>query len=370
MIRELVRSGRQVGVTANSHKVIRKLLSEVLKDADFPIRAGHLARAEDVEETTEPGPILALASNDEASEALLAGTVDVLGGTAWMWARPEFVDAVDVLFVDEAGQMSLANVLAVSQSAENLVLLGDPQQLNQPTKASHPDGVAVSALQHILGSHKTIPEDRGIFLPTTWRMAPSLCRFSSEMYYESRLHAKPGLEHQILQNAGDLSGAGLRFVDVDHDGNRNYAPEEVDAVAQLVERLTSGSVTWLDEKGISRSIGTDEILVVAPYNTHVNRLLEKLPKGTHVGTVDKFQGQEAPVVIYSMATSRPEDAPRGLEFLYSPNRLNVATSRARCVAIIVASPHLFQPECRSVRQIKLANGLCRFREMATPVTLP
>jgi uncharacterized protein len=177
------------------------------------------------------------------------------------------------------------------------------------------------------------------------------------------------LERQALQNAGDLSGAGLRFVDVDHDGNRNHSPEEVQVVARLVESLTSGGVTWIDEKGVSRSIDLTQILIVAPYNTHVNRLIERLPEGARVGTVDKFQGQEAPVVIYSMATSRPEDAPRGLEFLYSPNRLNVATSRARCAAILVASPHLYQPECRTVRQIKLANGLCRFREMAKPLTL-
>ena len=231
------------------------------------------------------------------------------------------------------------------------------------------DGIAVSALQHILGGQKTIPEDRGIFLPTTHRMAPSLCRLSSELYYERRLFSKKDLEHQKLQNAGDLGGSGLWYVEVDHDGNRNQSLEEVDVVAALINRLTSPGVTWTDENQVDQPLGVNDILIVAPYNSQVNRLAERLPAGARIGTVDKFQGQEAPVVIYSLATSRPEDAPRGMEFLYSPNRLNVATSRARCAVILVASPHLFQPECRSVRQIKLANGLCRFRELATSLAV-
>ncbi|HEX6316820.1 MAG TPA: DEAD/DEAH box helicase, partial [Gemmatimonadaceae bacterium] len=251
-------------------------------------------------------------------------------------------------------------------AARNIVLLGDPQQLDQPTQGTHPEGVAVSALQHVLGEQRTIPEDRGVFLPQTWRMAPSLCGFTSELYNERRLRSKPGLEMQRLANAGDLSGSGLWFVPVGHDGNRNHAPEEVDAVEQLVRRLTSDGVTWIDEEDVSRPVTFGEILIVSPYNTQVNRLAERLPSA-QVGTVDKFQGQQAPVVIYSMATSRPEDAPRGMEFLYNPNRFNVATSRAKCAVFVVASPHLFQPECRSVRQIKLANGLCRFRELATSV---
>jgi uncharacterized protein len=315
-------------------------------------------------------PILALDAPEKALTAIENGTVEVLGGTAWMWSREDFVDSIDVLFVDEAGQMSLANVLAVSPAAKSIVLLGDPQQLDQPQQGSHPDGIAVSALQHILGGHKTIPEDRGIFLPTTWRMAPALCGLSSELYYERRLFSKDGLEHQKLQNAGDLTGSGLWYVDIQHDGNRNQSPEEVEMVAALVNVLTSPGVTWTNEKHAAKQIGIDDILVVAPYNSQVNRLAERLPAGARVGTVDKFQGQEAPVVIYSLATSRPEDAPRGMEFLYSPNRLNVATSRARCAVILVASPHLFQPECRSVRQIKLANGLCRFRELAISVYVP
>ena len=140
--------------------------------------------------------------------------------------------------------------------------------------------------------------------------------------------------------------------------------EEIAAIAALVTRLLDGSVSWINAKGVAARLTGEGVLVVAPYNAQVSRLAERLaPNGARVGTVDKFQGQEAPVVIYSMATSRPEDAPRGMDFLYSLNRLNVATSRARCAAIVVASPALFEPECRTPKQMKLANALCRFKEM-------
>ena len=158
---------------------------------------------------------------------------------------------------------------------------------------------------------------------------------------------------------------------MDHDGNRNSSTEEVEVVANLVAKLTAPGVQWIDGEGNAAQMTSEDVLVVAPYNAHVSRLAERLVgTGVSVGTVDKFQGQEAPVVIYSMATSRPEDAPRGMEFLYSLNRLNVATSRARCTAFIVASPRLFEPECRTPRQMKLANALCRYRELAKHLRSP
>ena len=221
-----------------------------------------------------------------------------------------------------------------------------------------------SALQHILGEHQTIPADRGIFLPVTWRLAPSICAFTSEVFYERRLTSKPGLEKQQL-TGGLFTGSGLWVLEVDHDGNRNASDEEVEAVADLVAKLTAPGARWIDEHGVAKQTTGDEILVVAPYNAQVSRLSDRLKDtGVKVGTVDKFQGQQAPIVIYSMATSRPEEAPRGLEFLYSLNRLNVATSRAQCAVILVASPQLFVPDCSIPRQMKLANGLCRYRELA------
>ena len=305
-----------------------------------------------------------VSDNDEALHLLVDRDVDVLGGTAFLWARPDMANAVDVLFVDEAGQVSLANAIAVSASANSMVLLGDPQQLDQPQQGSHPDGVELSALQHMLGAHSTMSADRGIFLEETWRLSPSICAFTSEVFYESKLHSRAGLEHQALAGIEGMSGSGLWCVDVDHDGRTSSSDEEVEVVADLVARLTAPGSRWINDKNVEQQLTLGDVLIVSPFNAQVSRLAERLPAGARVGTVDKFQGQDAPVVIYSMATSRPEDAPRGMEFLYSLNRLNVATSRAKCAAIIVANPRLYSPECHSPRQMKLANALCRYREMA------
>lgn len=369
MICELVRNGARVGVTAVSHKVISKLLEETMKMAS---RTG--VQLTCVRKVTNKSPVPTdieeFTVNQEANASLRSGHANVLGGTAWLWAHPDAKDLCDVLFVDEAGQMSLANALAVSQAAKNIVLLGDPRQLEQPQQGSHPDGADVSAMDHILGEHLTIPPDRGLFLQQTWRLAPKICEFTSEVFYEGRLHPRDGLERQILGGTSPFDGAGLWVVPVDHEGNQNSSLEEAVAVDQIVSELLHKGAHWTDRFGTLHPLTSKDILVVAPYNAHVGLLEERLsPKGIRVGTVDRFQGQEAPVVIYSMATSSPENAPRGMEFLYSLNRLNVATSRAQCACILVANPRLFEPECQSSKQMRLANALCRYVELARTVSL-
>jgi predicted RecB family nuclease len=371
MVLALVAEGRRVGVTANSHKVIRNFLDAVARAAvrdGVTIRFGH--KIGDESHAAAGVTVTEYGDNEQPFQALATGEVQVLGGTAWMWSREEFAGTVDVLFVDEAGQMSLANAVAVAPAGRNLVLLGDPQQLEQPRKGTHPEGVCTSALQHMLGdSVATIPVERGVFLDTTWRLCPAIASFTSELFYEGRLTAKAGLECQRLDGAGDLDGSGLAMISAEHDGNRTFSDEEAAIVRELVDRLTSSGATWTDSSRRQRPLAGSDILVVAPYNAHVSRLVEQLEAtGARVGTVDKFQGQEAPVVIYSMATSRPEDAPRGMEFLYSLNRLNVATSRAKCRAIVVASRRLFEPGCRTPRQMRLANALCRYQELAQSST--
>ncbi len=369
MICALVRSGARVGVTAVSHKVIRNLLDVGMRlatDSGLAMTCVHKV----TDKSGSPSTIEEITDNEEVIERLRTGRANVVGGTAWLWARAEAQDSVDVLFVDEAGQISLANALAVSQAAKSLVLLGDPSQLEQPQQGSHPDGADLSAMEHILGAHQTIPAERGIFLPETWRLAPSISAFTSEVFYEGRLRSREGLEKQMLVAALPFDGAGLWVVSVEHDGNQNSSPEEVDAVDRIVAKLLHGNAGWVDREGVTRAMTSRDILVVAPYNAHVSLLGERLvPRGIRVGTVDKFQGQEAPVVIYSMATSTPEDAPRGMEFLYSLNRLNVATSRARCACILVANARLFAPDCQSPRQMQLANALCRYVELAKVVSV-
>ena len=257
--------------------------------------------------------------------------------------------------------------LAIAGGGRNLVLLGDPRQLEQPIQGSHPEGTAVSALEHLLERHMTIPPDRGLFLAESWRLPPEICSFTSELFYEGRLHARSAPGQQRLAGAARFDGAGLWYVPVEHDANRSASGEEVSAVAGLVATLLAGGVTWHDRDGATHALGLDDILVIAPYNAQVADLKSRLPAGARVGTVDKFQGQEAPVVIYSLTSSTPQDAPHGMDFLFDSNRFNVATSRAICACIVVGSPRLFEAECQSPRQMKLANAFCRFLEVAREV---
>ncbi len=365
MICELVRSGKRIGVTALSHKVIRNLLEAVVEAAQEKDVAGVRCMHREPDGAESEGVAVAK-SSEEALEALRSGEANVVGGTAWLWSPEPAFEAVDVLFIDEAGQMSLADVLAVSQSANKLVLLGDPQQLERPLKGSHPDGAEKSALEHLLDGRKTIPEDMGFLLPESWRLHPEICKFTSSVFYEDKLSSHAIARSRVLDGHAWLNGAGLWFVPVEHEGNRNSSTEEAEVVARIVDGLLQPNVKWFYGAGNSRRLQEKDILIVAPYNAQVADLSTRLPK-MRIGTVDKFQGQEAPVVIYSLTTSSQEDAPRGMEFLYSLNRLNVATSRAMSNVIIVASPRLFEPECRSPRQMQVANALCRFRELARTV---
>lgn len=369
MIVALISKGMRVGVTAVSHKAVRNLLAKVQEAArrnTVPVRCGHK-----VTEKGDAAPgVTEFSDNAKALKSLGSGEVQALGGTAWLWAREDAVHAADVLFVDEAGQMSLTNALAASQAAHTLVLLGDPQQLEQPQQGSHPEGTDVSALEHILDGHPTIPTERGIFLEETWRLAPAICAFTSEAFYEGRLVSRTGLDRQVVLGTQRFDGSGLFLVPVEHFGNQNSSTEEVAVVEAIVREVTSQGCRWLDHGGTAHELTADDVLVIAPYNAHVTLLAERLGgRGVRVGTVDRFQGQEAPVVIYSMATSTPDDAPRGLEFLFSLNRFNVATSRARCACIVVATRRLFEPECRSPRQMELANAMCRYAEMSKAVEL-
>ncbi len=364
MIVELVRQGRRVGITAVSHKAISNLLREVCQAAaEAGVRLNAVQKANDGDEC-EHAAVKQAKDNAEVADALSTGAAKVAAGSAWLWAREEMSNSVDVLFVDEAGQMSLANVLAISPAATSIVLLGDPQQLDQPQQGIHPPGADVSALGHLLNGRATIAADQGIFLTETRRMHPDVCAFCSELFYEGRLVARTENARQQLNASGPLGGTGLRFVPVEHSGNQNESPEEVERVAALVEGLLAERATWTDKTSETHVLGLQDILVVAPYNAQVSALAERLPADARVGTVDKFQGQEAPLVFYSMATSTPEDAPRGMEFLYSLNRLNVAVSRARCIAVIVANPALFRVQCKYPRQIELANAFCRYLEIS------
>lgn len=247
-------------------------------------------------------------------------------------------------------------------AARNLILLGDPLQLAQVSQGVHPDGTGASVLEHLLGEHGTIPPERGIFLDRTRRMHPDVCRFVSEVVYESRLHAIPECENQRIHATGALTGTGVRFIEVRHEGNTRASTEEADAIAGAIAGLAGATITESD--GTQRPLAMNDVMVVTPYNAQVRCLADRLPDGVRIGTVDKFQGQEAQIVFFSMATSSGAELPRNVEFLYSRNRLNVAVSRARSLAILVCNPELLHIDCRTVEQMRLVNALCRLVELA------
>ncbi len=262
-----------------------------------------------------------------------------------------------MLFVDEAGQLSLADVLAAGTSARSLVLLGDPNQLPQVSQGSHPEGSGLSVLQHLLGEHVTIPPDRGLFLAETWRLRPELCAFTSDAYYEGRLEPAAVTASRSL-----AAGNGPVWLEVAHEHRGQSSVEEADAVEAAVRALVGSPFT--EESGSTRLLREDEILVVAPYNAQVRTLRSRLPAAVAVGTVDKFQGQQAPVVVVSMASSTAEEAPRGIGFAFDSHRFNVATSRAQCRAVLACTPRLLDADCRTVEQMRLVSAVCRFVELA------
>jgi predicted RecB family nuclease len=364
MIVDLVQAGKRVGVTAGSHKVIGNLLEaadEAARKRGVAIRIGQKPQGSETPTFADATP---LPGNNDVVAALDDGSIDVVGGTTWLWAREDLEASVDVLFIDEAGQMSLADALAASTCATNLVLLGDPQQLDQPLQGTHPPGAERSALAHILGDHQTMPPDRGLFLAGTWRLHPDITTYTSEVFYDGRLHSNPGRERQRIDSPTPLDGTGLRLITVDHEGNSSESEEEAAAIGGLLEALAASEPRWTNDKDETHPVGLDDVLVITPYNAQVHAIEEAIGD-YRVGTVDKFQGQQAPISIYSMATSSADEAPRGMEFLYSLNRLNVATSRARCIAVVVASPDLLRVRCRTPRQMRLVNALARFVEMAS-----
>ena len=346
LIARLVEAGKSVGVASTSHRAIHKLLAEVeaaTAERGVAFRGAKKASRGNPESEFAGQVVENVFDNTDCVEC------DVVGGTAWLFADERHERRFDVLFVDEAGQVSLADACAMATAARTAVLVGDPQQLDQVLQGSHPDGSELSVLRHLIAGHETIPPDRGVFLERTFRLHPDVCGFVSEEFYEGRLRPDPSAAARTTP-----LGTGLRWIEVPHTGNRQESREEAEAVCAQIRQLLDAGVL------------PGEIAVVAPFNAQVDLLRSLVPAGVDVGTVDKFQGQEARVVLYSMTSSSGDDVPRGLDFLLSRNRFNVAISRAQCLAYLVCSPRLLEVDCRTIEHMRLANALCRFVELATP----
>jgi predicted RecB family nuclease len=363
---------RPIGVTAQSHRTITNFLEALDAAAgEAGISLSVVQKCDTVDHGDRLGSVRVVASNKAVDEALGAGSVDVLAGTSWLFARQAMDGRLALLVVDEASQAALATVLAMSGAAESILLLGDPNQLAQVTQGLHPDGAEASSLEHVIAGSATIPPERGLFLDTTWRMHPAVNEYVSASFYDERLGTHPATARQHVGAAGGgdgLDGAGIRWDPIVHTGDAQRSWPEAVEVATIVERLVGRP--WTDFDGRERPLTLDDILIIAPYNAHVahvQRAIEaRFGRGRHdrVGTVDRFQGREGAVAIYTMAASSADDAPRGMDFLYDTHRLNVAVSRARAISIVVASPALLRVRARTPEQMRLANALCRLVEVA------
>jgi hypothetical protein len=361
VIAALLRERKRVGIMSNSHRAINVLLAEACRAAEaagLHAAAVKIAREDDHMAGLPDGFPRVLSGRELWDEPKLP---DLIGGTVFAFSNEAAEGALDYLFVDEAGQVSLANLVAVSAAAQNLVLLGDQMQLGQPIQGSHPGESGLSALEYLLEGRATIPPEFGIFLSRTWRLHPDLCRFISGAVYEDRLHCQPHTASRVLEPGPHAPEwldrtAGLMYLPVEHDGNVYESCAEEDRIAALIADLLRMRIRQRD--GGVRRVVSDDILVVAPYNLQVRRLARRLDP-IRAGSVDKFQGQEAPIVIVSMCASAGDTAPRGIEFLFSRNRLNVAISRAQTLAIVVGSPGLARTRCGSIEQMRLVNVYCR-----------
>ncbi|WGD53182.1 TM0106 family RecB-like putative nuclease [Bradyrhizobium sp. CB1650] len=350
----LLRARKRVGVSSNSHKAINKLLAEVdARAAETGFRFRGAKKGNDGKPETEytsANVVTVVNSEDVTAHHRL------VGGTVFHFCRDDQRGTCDYLFIDEAGQVSLGNLVAMGAAAANIVLVGDQMQLPQPVQGVHPGETGLSSLEYLLEDRATVADDRGILLNESRRLHPSLCGFISDAIYDGRLGAHPSTKTRYLRlrpGAHDaLRPAGLSFVPIAHDGCTQSSRAEAEAIAALVRELQTHEIVRGDNVS---PMTLKDILIVAPYNLQVNLLKQLLPPGAQVGTVDKFQGQEAAVVIVSMTTSRGVEAPRGTEFLFNPNRFNVAVSRAQCLALVVHGAQLLEGAWTKIDDLRRLN---------------
>jgi predicted RecB family nuclease len=369
VIAKLLATGKRVGVTSNSHKAIANLLAasgltlrgngqmlqgiKVCKERDEPLLQ------------INPG-LVHVQSSPDARAAYSGG---VVAGTAWLFSRPEWAGELDYLFIDEAGQVPLANAVAIARSARNLVLLGDQMQLEQPIQGSHPGDADLSVLQYALKDTElslpdapvfkaVVPADYGLFLGESRRMHPEVCQFISDSIYEGRLTslidcARQRIVPRLGKGAFIEKGSGIIFSSIQHDGNVQQSPEEIERIKAIYEEMLGCEYTASD--GTQRLLGLKDFLFIAPYNAQVRALQAALPHGARMGSVDKFQGQEAPVCMLSMCCSYGEYGSRGLRFILDRARINVAISRAQCMAVIVGDPRIASTSATSINEMMLLN---------------
>ena len=361
---DLIRNGKKIAVCSNSHKAIENLLEEIGREAEkcsFQFKGAKVGQDKSGKASFSNNNIGVL---DDKKALKELNELDIIGATAWFFAKPDLIDKFDYLFVDEAGQVCLANVLAMAPCSKNIVLIGDQLQLEQPVRGSHPGESGLSSLEYLLGDAATISPERGVFLSTTRRMHPKLCKSVSEAVYDGRLVADKITEERWLIMPADNKDSsiqktnGIVYLPVEHQGNSQSSSEEVDRIESLINEM----LNWqIHEEGSTRKLTMKDILIIAPYNRQV-RLIKSRIENELIGSVDKFQGRQAAVVILSMTASDLASSARGMEFLLSKRRLNVGISRAKLLSIVIGSPSFAEFPCSTVEQAALLNFYCRLMQ--------
>tara|TARA_S200000501_G_scaffold185657_1_gene174671 strand:+ start:353 stop:3760 length:3408 start_codon:yes stop_codon:yes gene_type:complete len=362
IIIELMKAGKKVGVTSNSHEAIKTLLIAVEQQAEkqnFKFSGMRKARSSDkydwkfIKDITTGKPL-------NFDDYLL------YAGTSWFFVDPRMNKTLDYLFIDEAGQVTLGTTIANATAAKNLVLIGDQMQLSQPMRAKHEGYAKLSSLDFVLENNDTIPPDKGIFLNITRRLNKKICNYISTSFYDSRLTSDPITETRSVNLKLDpIKDEGLFYVPIEHSGCSQRSDEEADLIEKTYNRIIKKEFKVGKKLG---KISSKDIMVVAPYNAQANNIRERLKKkndDVRVGTIDLFQGQEAKVVLISMTTSDVESLPRHKDFFFSRNRLNVAISRAECVAIIIFNENLLLASASSIKEMKLMNSFCKLLRFKT-----
>ncbi|MDA9373046.1 TM0106 family RecB-like putative nuclease [Pelagibacterales bacterium] len=376
VILDLLKKGKKIAISSNSHKAINNLLLKIddfSKDNNFTFKGlkkfsgslGNKYESRNITATTTSRPVTRpYKKGVKLPLYFLSDNYQLLACTKYELADPDYRNEFDYLFIDEAGQASIADVVISALVAKNLVLIGDPQQLSQPSSIIHPGDSGMSVLEYILRDESTVKNDKGIFINETRRLNAPINKFISSLFYDGRLNSHESTNNRKLLFKDTVLGIneGILLIETNHNDNSQNSEEEIVIVKKLYDYLLNQQIS-ID--GITTSITPNDILVVAPYNVQVNQLSQNLPKNNRTGTVDKFQGQEAAISILSMTASDAEDAPRGMDFLFDHRRLNVAISRAQCLSIVVMNKKLFKSRARNINQIMISNNFQKLKKYAT-----
>ena len=354
VINALVQQGKKIGVASNSHKAVNNMLEAVIEDMNACDIGGMVGKVHNTNDDL-------LYENErvilkKSPKDMPLNDVVVVGGTSWTFSNDSFIDQLDYLFIDEAGQVPLANVVGMSASCKNIILIGDQMQLANPGQGTHPENSGDSCLDYLLQDSPTIPIDKGVLLPDTYRMHSQICNFISSRIYENRITSIDSNDNRVINHPSKSilqKSFGIEYIPVEHIGNEQASLEEALKIKEIIKSLLRSTKTNRDR--LETEVTKEDILIVTPYNHQVRLLSDTLGSSFNIGTVDKFQGREAPIVIISMASSNALTSPRGLSFLFDPNRLNVAISRAQSLAILVASSELERPIATNQKDMKLSN---------------